>query len=200
MLSDIVAAAAALSALEAAAVVLAVMYLLLAIRQSIWCWPCAALSTSAYIVIFLDARLYMESLLNVFYLAMAIYGWLQWTGGSVRDRELPVVRWPLRAHAQALAGVALLAAISGTLLARFTDAVFPYVDSLTTWAAIWATFLVARKVLENWWYWLVIDSASIVIYWMRDLPLTTALFVFYVLLIPAGIVSWTRSYRAEARA
>jgi nicotinamide mononucleotide transporter len=83
------------------------------------------------------------------------------------------------------------------MLARFTNAVYPYIDSLTTWGAIWATFLVARKVLENWWYWLVIDIASIAIYWVRDLQLTSILFVIYVFMIPFGMLAWRRSWREQ---
>lgn len=86
---------------------------------------------------------------------------------------------------------------SGYVLDRYTDAAFPYIDSMTTWGAIWATFLVARKVLENWWYWLVIDVASVFIYWLRDLKLTSLLFVVYVVMIPFGIVAWTRSWREQ---
>lgn len=196
--TDVLAGLQALSLPEAVAVVLAVFYLLLAIRQNIWCWPCAAVSTGIYIGLFVDARLYMEALLNAFYLAMALYGWWQWTGGGARDKHLPVVRWARHVHALAIAVIVLLALVSGTLLERYSDAAFPYLDSLTTWGAIWATFLVARKVLENWWYWLVIDTASIVIYWLRDLPLTAVLFVVYVILIPVGLVSWTRSWRSQA--
>ena len=85
--------------------------------------------------------------------------------------------------------------VSGYLLSTYTDAEFPFVDSLATWAAIWATFLVARKVVENWWYWLVIDAGMIFVYWSRDLQLTSLLFVVYVIMIPFGIVSWTRSRR-----
>ena len=95
----------------------------------------------------------------------------------------------------AVAVIVALSFVSGNLLERFTDAEFPYIDSLTTWSAIWATFLVARKVLENWWYWLAIDIASIFIYWSRDLELTALLFVVYVIMIPFGLISWTRSYR-----
>ncbi len=88
-------------------------------------------------------------------------------------------------------------ACTGYVLSVNTDAAFPYIDSLTTWSAIWATFLVARKVLENWWYWLVIDSASVLIYWSRELQLTAALFALYVLMIPFGLYSWTRSFRQQ---
>jgi nicotinamide mononucleotide transporter len=69
---------------------------------------------------------------------------------------------------------------------------------MTTWSAIWATFLVARKVLENWWYWLVIDTVSVFIYWARDLQLTSLLFVLYVILVPIGLLNWTRSWREQA--
>ena len=187
------------SALEITAVVLAVGYLVLAIRRNILCWVCAAGSTAIYVYLFVDVRLYMESALNVFYFAMAVYGFAVWYRGA-GNGELPVTRWAWQRHAVAIGAVLAASAASGYLLDTRSGAAFPYIDSLTTWAAIWATFLVARKVLENWWYWLAIDSASIVIYWLRDLPLTTALFVFYVLLIPAGIVGWTRSWRAGATA
>jgi len=187
-----------LSALEAAAVVAAVLYLLLAIRENIWCWLFAGLSTAIYVYLFIGARLYMESALNVFYFGMAAYGWHVWYFGRTPGRELPVTVWPGKAHVVAASAIVVLSLGSGYLLGRYTNAAFPYVDSLTTWSAIWATFLVARKVLENWWYWLAIDLASVVIYWNRDLQLTSMLFVAYVIMIPFGLVSWTRSWR-EAR-
>lgn len=188
---------AALPVTELTAVCLAVAYLLLAIRQNIWCWLCAAISTAIYVYLFAGARLYMESLLNVFYFAMAIYGWTVWRSGK-DGAELPVSVWPPTIHLYAIGAIACLAGASGWLLALFTDAAYPYVDSATTFGAFWATFLVARKVLENWWYWLVIDTASVFIYWMRGLEATSVLFVVYVLLIPVGLIAWTRSYRQQA--
>ncbi|MFQ5548021.1 MAG: nicotinamide riboside transporter PnuC [Woeseia sp.] len=187
----------ALPPLEFVAVVLAIGYLLLAIRQNIWCWLCAAVSTALFVYLFLDAKLYMQSLLNGFYFAMALYGWYVWHFGKVGDTELPVSIWPGTLHAVALLAIAANSLASGYLLDRFTDAEFPYVDSMTAWSAIWATFLMARKVLENWWYWLVIDLVSIYIYWARDLQLTSLLFLIYVVLVPIGLMSWTRSYRAQ---
>ncbi len=184
----------ALPRTELTAVILAVAYLVLAIRQNIWCWLCAAVSTAMYVYLFAKANLYMESLLNVFYFVMAIYGWYMWRGGKT-ESELPVSVWSGQIHLYAIAAIICLAAGNGFLLANFTDAAYPYVDSATTFAAIWATFLVARKVLENWWYWLIIDVVSIFIYWSRGLEATAFLFVVYVVLIPIGLVAWTRSYR-----
>ncbi len=188
----------ALSPLEFSAVLLAIAYLLLAIRQNIWCWLCAGISTAIYVYLFADAKLYMESFLNVFYFVMAIYGWYVWHFGKSGDDELAVAVWPRSVHMIAIAIIVAMSLTSGFLLERFTDAKFPYIDSMTTWSAIWATFLVARKVLENWWYWLVIDAVSVFIYWARDLQLTSLLFVIYVVLVPVGLLSWSRSYRRQA--
>ena len=184
-----------MTAIETLAVVMAVLYLLLAIRENIWCWFCAAISTAIYVYLFGQARLYMESGLNVFYFAMAVYGWQVWYRGGNDDGNLRVRVWRPLTHAIAITVILAASAASGALLSNYTNAAFPYVDSLTTWGAIWATFLVARKVLENWWYWLAIDIASVFIYWARDLQLTSLLFVIYVIMIPFGLVSWTRSYR-----
>jgi len=197
ILETVVAQLTAWTLPEAIAVIFAILYLLLAIRENIWCWICAGISTAIYIWLFMVAKLYMESLLNVFYFGMAIYGWTVWSRGHDGDDELPVAVWPLQVHATALVIIAALVAVVGTWLRHYTDAAFPYVDSATTFAAIWATFLVARKILENWWYWLVIDLVSIIVYWSRELELTAMLFAIYVLMIPFGIVSWTRTLRSQ---
>ena len=194
----IAAQARELAPLEVIAVAAAVAYLLLAIRQNIWCWLGAGISTAIYVYLFFAAKLYMESALNLFYFAMAIYGWSVWYSGRSGDEELPVSVWPSRVHTIAIGSIVAASIVSGYLLSRYSDAVYPYIDSMTTWGAIWATFLVARKVLENWWYWLVIDAASIVIYWSRDLQLTSLLFAVYVVMIPFGLVAWQRSYREQA--
>ena len=186
--------------LEAAAVVLAIGYLLLAIRENIWCWACAAASTAAYIYLCLHAKLYMEAALNLYYFVMAICGWRVWLSGHTSEHELPVAVWPVSVHAAALGTVGGAAVISGYVLSTHTDAAFPYVDSLTALASIWATFLVARKVLENWWYWLVIDAVSVYMYFRRGLPLTSLLYTLYLIMIPFGLVEWTRSRREAAAA
>jgi len=197
LLGQLIEQALAFAPLEVVAVLLAIAYLVLAIRQNIWCWACAGISTVIYVWLFIDAKLYMESALNGFYFVMAIYGWTVWNSGRTNDHEKPVVVWPPRTHAFAVAAIAIASLVNGYLLTRYSDAAYPYVDSLTTWSAIWATFLVARKVLENWWYWLLIDVASIFIYWSRDLHLTALLFVIYVVMIPFGLIAWTRSMREE---
>ncbi len=182
---------------EIVAVLAAIAYLGFAIRQKIVCWLFAALSTAIYIWLFIEAKLYMESVLNAFYLVMAGYGWTVWSSGGSDGQDRPVVKWSLNIHLVAIVTVVILSTVNGILLSAYSDAAFPYIDSLTTWFAIWATFLVARKVLENWWYWLVIDIASIFIYWSRDLQLTGLLFVVYVIMIPFGLISWSKSLHMQ---
>lgn len=184
--------------LEILAVGMAIAYLLLAISQNIWCWFCAGISTAIYVWLTFVAKLYMDTALQVFYFAMAVYGWYVWTSGRHDGHERPVVAWPVSTHVVALAAIAAAGGINGYLLHTRTDAAFPYLDALTTWAAVWATFLVARKVLENWWYWLAIDAVYVFLYWSRDLQWTAGLFVVYILLVPIGLISWSRSMREQA--
>jgi len=176
-------------------VLLAIAYLILAIRQNIWCWSAAFVSTGIYLLLMARASLYMEAALQVFYLCMAIYGWYQWRHGPGPDHVLPVSCRPPVWHVTAIVGVLCATLISGYLLQMFSNAAFPYIDSFTTWGAIVATFMVARKILENWWYWFVIDSVSIYLYINRELYLTALLFVGYLLLIVVGYLSWRKDLR-----
>ncbi len=180
---------AALWPWEAIAVVLAIAYLLLAIRQSVWCWPAGLASTLIYFVLLSRAALYTEAVLQLFYAGLAIYGWLYWARPQT---PLPVTRWPLRRHVQALGVVFVLGLANGALLAAFTPAALPYADALVAWASVLTTWMVARKLLENWLWWFVIDSASIVIYAYRGLWLTAALFACYLVLIVHGYAAWRR--------
>jgi nicotinamide mononucleotide transporter len=189
---NVLKAAEMMSPWEVIAVLLALTYLILAIRQNIYCWVAAFISTSLYLVLMYRALLYMESLLQVFYLVMAVYGWYQWRHGPGPDHSLPVSRWRPKQHAVAIIAVLVATLISGRLMNDFSNAALPYIDSFTTWGAIIATFMVARKILENWWYWFVIDSVSIYLYINRELYLTALLFAGYLVLIVIGYLSWRK--------
>ncbi|MFK8053880.1 MAG: nicotinamide riboside transporter PnuC [Woeseiaceae bacterium] len=186
----------ATSALEWVAVLLALGYLVLAIGQSVWCWPCAFVSTGIYIYLYGSVELYMESALNVFYLLVAIYGFWYWWQGGVGGATATVQRLAARWHVIAIAVIVILVVFSGKVLQAYTEQAYPYVDAMTTWSAVWATWLTARKIIENWWYWLVIDVVSVWLFWTRGLALTSVLFVVYVCLIPFGYQRWRRSEQA----
>ena len=191
---DVAAAWRDTSCIEIIAAVLAVMYLVLAIRQRPSCWVAAFLSSCLYVWVLFGARLYMESALNGFYALMAVYGFWQWRHGD-GGIELAVSHWSLARHAAAALGIVVLSIASWYLLRRFTAAAWPFVDSLVTWSSVFATFLVARKVYENWHWWLVIDSVGLCVYFSRRLYPTVLLFAVYLALIVVGMRQWRRSLR-----
>jgi nicotinamide mononucleotide transporter len=186
---------------EYAAIGLAIGYLLLAVRESTWCWVCAFASTAIYTVLFWDVNLLMDSALNVYYMGMAVFGWYQWTCGRASSTGdgtatgIAIQRLSQKQHILIIAVVGLMSLASGYLLGEYSEAAWPYVDSFTTWASVITTYLVAKKYLENWLYWIVIDSVSIPLYIERGLTLTALLFAAYVVIAIAGYVSWKGHYR-----
>lgn len=175
---------------ELVAVVLAIAYLWLAMRQNQWCWPAAFVSTLIYTVLFWNVSLLMDSALNVYYMGMAVFGWWSWSQGADQGEAVRIHRWPVRWHVYAIGGILMATVVSGTLLEANTEAAWPYADSFTTWASVFTTFLVARKVLENWLYWIVIDSVALMLYIERGLYLTAILFMFYLVLCVIGYRRW----------
>lgn len=183
--------------LETLAVVLGIGYLLLAMRESSLCWYCAFFSTALYVWIFGDVSLYMESALNVYYMAMAIYGWLQWQRGGADKSGVRIVRWTARQHILGVAIILAASVTSGYLLSSNTAAKLPYLDSFTTWGSVFTTIMVAQKVLENWLYWIVINSVSIYLYIDRGLDQTAAMFFLYLVLATIGFLTWKKAYDTQ---
>ena len=160
-----------------------------AIRQQLACWYAWFASSLFYLWIFFDAQLYMQSLLQIFYAAMAIYGWYQWRYGGAEHAGVRIGVWRPAQHAIVVVSVLIVAIILGWVLSS-TNAAMPYLDSFTTVAAIVTTYMVARKVLENWVYWFVIDSVSVYLYITRELYLTAGLFLIYLVLVVIGFRAW----------
>ena len=183
--------------LETLAVVLGIGYLLLAMRESSLCWYCAFFSTALYVWIFGDVSLYMESALNVYYMAMAIYGWLQWQRGGADKSGVKIIRWTSKQHILGVAIILAASVTSGYLLSSNTAAKLPYLDSFTTWGSVFTTIMVAQKVLENWLYWIVINSVSIYLYIDRGLDQTAAMFFLYLVLATIGFLTWKKAYDTQ---
>jgi len=195
LLSTIISQFQQNSLLELVAVVFAVAYLLLAVKENILCWSAALISTFIFLFIFWKVKLYMESGLQLYYIGMAIFGWYQWTRAGPNEGTLLVSTWSLKYHAIAILTIALATFVSGYVLHNGSDARLPFLDSFTTWASVITTYMVAKKILENWIYWLVIDSVSIYLYLDRELYFTSLLFAIYIVIIFFGWFSWQKSYR-----
>jgi len=179
-------------ALEIFAVIFALLYLFLAMKQNIACWYAAFISTLIYILIYWDVSLYMESLLNFYYLLMAIYGWINWNKKSQIDKNY-VISWSYQNHIVVILLILILTVISGFSLQK-TDAVYPYLDSFTTWASVITTFMVAQKILSNWIFWIIINSVAIFLNFDRELYLTVILLMTYQVMSVYGYYQWRKSY------
>ncbi|MCP4970466.1 MAG: nicotinamide mononucleotide transporter [Arcobacter sp.] len=180
---------------EAIAMVLAIAYILLAIRQNIWCWPAAFLSTLIYAVLFFEVSLLMDSMLNLYYLVMAIYGWYSWKYGSnIKNEDLKVNTYGLLTNIKIIVVLSFVSLCFGYIMANYTSADFAYIDSFTTVFAVFTTFMLAKKVLENWIYWIIIDIVSIYIYIQKELYLTAALFIIYTILALVAYINWKKDF------
>ena len=174
--------------------VLAVAYLLLAARENSLCWYFAFGHTAIYTALFWHVSLLMESALNVYYMAMAVFGWYQWRRGGESHRGVEIHCLGLSRHFAIAALILLVTVVSGSLLSHYSDAAWPYVDSFTTWASVITTYMVTRKILENWLYWVLIDAVSIPLYIDRGLTMTTLLYAAYVVIAAMGYLSWRRHF------
>lgn len=183
---------------ELVAVVSGIAYLCLISRENPWGWPMGALSTLIFSLLFFQAHLYMQSLLQWYYVAMAGLGWWQWRYGGSCQRGVQVTQWPLSRHTQMMIAVLLLSGASWLYLTRYSDATHPFVDSVLTWASVVTTYMTAQKILENWLYWIVIDVVSAYLFFERGLPLTSALAVFYAVVALVGYFQWQRHFQAQS--
>ena len=178
--------------MEMSAVLFAIIYLLLAVKQDVKCWFAAIISSLLYFFIMYDAGLYMEAYLQIFYIIMAFYGLQQWRSGDTNAPQFIVRTWDKRLHIKVIILIIFMTLISGFLLEKYTNAILPFIDGLTTWGAIVATYMVAKRLLENWIYWFVIDFISIFLFMSRGLYLTAGLFFIYLVIIYFGYISWIK--------
>ena len=181
---------------EIVAAALAITYLILAMQQNILCWAAWIISSIMYLFVMFSAGLYMESGLQIFYIVMGIYGWIQWNNRS-SNNNLTVSTWPIINHIYILLILIVLVTFSGLILSNLTEAVSPYIDAFTTWGAIIATYMVAKKILENWYYWFVVDFVSVFLFLSRELYTTALLFSIYIILVIFGFITWRKSMRLE---
>jgi nicotinamide mononucleotide transporter len=177
------------SIIESVAVFFSILYVILAVKERIWCWGAAAISVILYIYICYTAQLYPETGLQVFYLLIAFYGYYQW---NKNDSTLKIQQWTTTKHLLILLLGALLTFLMGFYFTIYTNAAMPLVDSFTTVFSVFATYMVTKKVLGNWLYWIVIDAVSVYLYFSRDLHLTSLLFIVYTLIAIFGYFSWLK--------
>ena len=185
---------------EVLGVVFSILYLYFSIRQRTLLWPMGIISAILYMVVFYQSKFYADMGLNGYYVVVSIYGWILWRNpGNTPRKILPVSRVRLT-QAMILVAITLAAFLGiGVLLDRFTDSPVPYWDALTTAMSFTATWMLARKILEHWLLWILVDSISMGLYLYRGLYPTLILFAIYTSMAFIGYFEWKKSYFRTVR-
>ncbi|MEQ8819305.1 MAG: nicotinamide riboside transporter PnuC [Sumerlaeia bacterium] len=179
--------------IETAATIFGLLCVWLTIRQNIWCWPTGLAMVVLYVYIFWNAKLYSDMGLQVIYIGLQIYGWWFWLHGG-RDRGRAPVRiipaaWMAGWIGTGLVGMVLL----GTVMSRTTDASLPYWDAATTVLSLIAQWLMGRKVLQSWLFWIAVDVLAIGIYLVKGLHQTSVLYAVFLVMATLGFFAWRRA-------
>jgi len=180
---------------EIVAAILAIAYLILAMLQDIRCWVAWIISSLMYFFVMYSANLYMEALLQIFYIFIGLYGLYQWRFKADKKDALKITTWSVKNHLIVIGALVFLTSLSGYVLMIYTSAASPFIDAFTTWGAIAASYLVAKKILENWFYWFVIDFVSVFLFISRELYPTALLFIVYLVLVVIGYSAWRKSWQ-----
>ncbi|CAM4042187.1 nicotinamide riboside transporter PnuC [Pseudoalteromonas byunsanensis] len=179
---------------EYCAVFLGLIYLFLAIKEHNGCWMFGFLSTFMYALMYWQGELFVESLLHGYYMLMAFVGWWMWRQGF-KSSKLPICSWPVKYHAL-ITILTIFVSIIAALLAKKVGYHTPviYIDSLSVFFSIVATYLLVNKVLENWLYWIVINTATMYLFLVKGYYATLVLSVVYTLMACWGYKYWYESY------
>ena len=169
-------------------------------RQKIWCWPIGILSVTAFIAVFFEAKLYAAMGLQCVYVGLLSYGWYAWLHGGEEHGALRVSRVPPRLGAGLMVLAAAASGIAGYWLRAETDQVLPYLDGFATSFSLAAQWMQARKYLENWLVWVVVDVVYVGMSLSQGLALTSGLYAVYIGLAMLGWRDWRRSMAERSHA
>ena len=185
------------SLLEVAGVISGLLCVYLAAKNIIWNWPLAIISVAIYIFIFYDSQLFADMGLQVYFLAINIYGWYFWSKKSSSQTKTPVASIKQREVILSALAIVIFTFLLGSILYNHTVASYPYLDSFCTACSIVAQFFMVRKVLQNWLLWVFVDIIYVGIYIFKDLHLTAAMYAIYIVIALIGYMDWKREYNKQ---
>lgn len=187
--------------LEYFGVITGLLYLLLEVRQHRAMWVVGFLTSLVYVFVFFSAKIYADMTLNLYYVGISLYGFWQWSRHRLQDRtndELPTEVTILYSHLtwKRLTGILTVLAVLYVgiyeLLHQFTDSPIPAGDAFTTAVGIVATWMLARRIIEHWYFWVVVNFVSVYLYYLRGLYPTMFLYVCYGALAIVGYLTWKK--------
>lgn len=187
-----------MSLLEGTAVFFGIASVYYSIKENIWVYPTGIISTLIYVWICFHYKLYADMGINAYYFSMSIYGWYVWTHPKEGETVLPVT-W-LKPSGWVFSIVLFLFSYGALylILSQFTDSDVPYWDSFTTASAFVGMWLMAKKKVENWIFWIITDLVSVPLYFYKGLILTSFQFMFFTVLATIGLLAWIKSERSYA--
>lgn len=185
----------ATSLIEWLAVVSTIMYVILVAKRLIICWLFAFVGSALFVYLCYEGNLYIESILQLFYVIMAVVGWLSWKKSELKDNT--IVKWKMNSHLLNVAISGVLAFILGYLFEIYSNQANPYIDAFTTLYSLSATYMVTKKILGNWIYWIIIDLVSIYLYAQRDYNLTAVQYGLFTILAVFGFFAWRKEYKTQ---
>lgn len=179
--------------IELLGAILGLAYIFFSIRQSIFTWPVGLLTSVLYVWVFFQSKLYADMGLQVYYVAISIYGWYEWLfGNTAQHSPLKVSRITPKMGAALLSVSLFIFFLIWFVLDQYTDSPVPVADSLATSLSIVATWMLARKILEHWLVWIFVDIFSIGLFWYKDLMPTVILFAVYAVMAFVGYFEWKK--------
>ncbi|MFW5439495.1 MAG: nicotinamide riboside transporter PnuC [Methylophilaceae bacterium] len=199
-LNTLMTAFSQMSGWEITAALMGVAYILLAAKESQWCWLFAFFSTVIYTVLFWEGQLPMQALLNFYYMGMAVYGYWLWQKHGNTEDTLAITSWGWSKHLFFIFTGLIISAVVTYYLKSSAQSQSPALDAYTTVFAVMNTWLIAKKILQNWLYWVIIDAAAVVLYVETGYYVTAALFVLNTILAVAGYISWVKLHKQQASA
>lgn len=181
-----------MSSVEWIAALLGVVNVALVVRRSMWNYPFGLAMVTLYFFVFADAKLYSDALLQIFFFAINLYGWWNWTRSDRVDDRIAVVLMEPRARMVWIGGTVAGILAWGTLMARLTDAAAPYADATVAGMSVAAQILQSRRRVESWILWIAVDVLAIGLFLSRGLNVTAGLYVIFLVLAVAGLVEWKK--------
>lgn len=186
---------------EILGVISSLLYLLFSIKQHIFLWPTGMISALLYMLVFFHSKFYADMGLNAYYFFISIYGWVLWSRkkGDGESEGLVVTRINPRQGGILILITGVFFTGIGLVLERFTDSPVPYWDAFTTALSFTATWMLARKILEHWILWVIVDVVSMGLYLYRGLYPTLFLFAVYTGMAVIGYIQWNRTLQNTNR-
>jgi len=184
--------------IEVLGAILGLLYIFFSIRQHILTWPTGLFTSLLYTLVFFESGFYADMGLQVYYVAISIYGWYYWVKGTKKNEQnnrVPVTSIPQQLILKSILATAAIYAILLFVLIRFTDSTVPIMDSLTTALSITATWMLAKKYIEHWLIWIFVDLVSAGLYVYKGLCPTVILFIVYTIMAGLGYIEWKKDMK-----